>query len=98
MSTAEIDRMTAVLAKQRSAFTAAMPEPLSVRADRIDRAVALLVGEIYAAAAHFHLRLPELFCGFERQPGEHKAEYYARFFAASGVPIPPPDPTRGGVA
>jgi coniferyl-aldehyde dehydrogenase len=43
MSTAEIDRMTAVLAKQRSAFTAAMPEPLSVRADRIDRAVALLV-------------------------------------------------------
>ena len=43
MSTAEIDRMNAVLAKQRSAFTAAMPEPHSVRRDRIDRAIALLI-------------------------------------------------------
>jgi len=39
------------------------------------RAVALLLGEIYAAAAHFHLRLPELFCGFERMPGEPPIAY-----------------------
>ncbi|MFO1256308.1 MAG: coniferyl aldehyde dehydrogenase [Sphingomonadaceae bacterium] len=41
--TAEIARMDDVLKRQRAAFTAAMPEPLSVRSDRIDRAVALLV-------------------------------------------------------
>ena len=29
--------------KQKAAFTAAMPEPLSVRRDRIDRAIALLI-------------------------------------------------------
>ena len=39
------------------------------------RAVALLLGEIYAAAAHFRLRLPELFCGFERNPGEPPIAY-----------------------
>ena len=39
------------------------------------QAVALLLGEIYAAATHFHLRLPELFCGFERQPGEPPIAY-----------------------
>jgi glycogen debranching enzyme len=39
------------------------------------RAVALLLGEIYAAAAHFHLRLPELFCGFERNAGEPPIAY-----------------------
>jgi glycogen debranching enzyme len=39
------------------------------------RAVALLLGEIYAAAAHFHLRLPELFCGFERMSGEPPIAY-----------------------
>ncbi|MFA4893919.1 glycogen debranching N-terminal domain-containing protein [Brevundimonas sp.] len=39
------------------------------------RAVALLLGEIYASAAHFHLRLPELFCGFERQTGEPPIAY-----------------------
>jgi glycogen debranching enzyme len=38
-------------------------------------AVALLLGEIYAAATHFHLRLPELFCGFERNPGEPPIAY-----------------------
>jgi coniferyl-aldehyde dehydrogenase len=43
MSTAELERMGTVLARQRAAFTAAMPEPLSVRRDRIDRAVALLI-------------------------------------------------------
>ena len=43
MSTAELDRLGTVLAKQRAAFTAAMPEALSVRRDRIDRAVALLI-------------------------------------------------------
>jgi coniferyl-aldehyde dehydrogenase len=35
--------MQSVLEKQRSAFTAALPEPMSVRRDRIDRAIALLV-------------------------------------------------------
>jgi len=39
------------------------------------RAVALLLGEIYAAAAHFRLRLPELFCGFERNSGEPPIAY-----------------------
>ncbi len=43
MSDNEIARMGAVLASQRAAFTAAMPEPLAVRRDRIDRAVALLI-------------------------------------------------------
>ena len=39
------------------------------------RAVALLLGEIYNAATHFHLRLPELFCGFERTTGEPPVAY-----------------------
>ena len=43
MSAAELSRMTDVLKRQRSAFTAALPEPLSVRRDRIDRAIALLI-------------------------------------------------------
>jgi len=41
--TAELTRMNDVLGRQRAAFTAAMPEPLSVRRDRIDRAIALLI-------------------------------------------------------
>ncbi|MGB7653839.1 MAG: coniferyl aldehyde dehydrogenase [Novosphingobium sp.] len=40
---AELNRLSDVLARQRAAFTAALPEPLSVRRDRIDRAIALLV-------------------------------------------------------
>ena len=40
---AELNRLTEVLGRQRVAFTAAMPEPMSVRRDRIDRAIALLV-------------------------------------------------------
>ncbi|WP_374588217.1 coniferyl aldehyde dehydrogenase [Novosphingobium sp.] len=43
MSNAEVDRMGAVLARQKAAFTAAMPEGHSIRRDRIDRAIALLV-------------------------------------------------------
>jgi coniferyl-aldehyde dehydrogenase len=35
--------MQAVLGKQRASFTAALPEPMSVRRDRIDRAIALLI-------------------------------------------------------
>ena len=35
--------MQAVLEKQRASFIAALPEPMSVRRDRIDRAIALLV-------------------------------------------------------
>ncbi len=38
-------------------------------------AVAMLLGEIYTAASHFHMRLPELFCGFEREPGEGPIAY-----------------------
>lgn len=38
-------------------------------------AVSLLMGEIYSAASHFDMRLPELFCGFERQPGEPPIAY-----------------------
>lgn len=46
------DHMQQVLEKQRASFTAALPEPMSVRKDRIDRAVALLVdhGEAFAKA------------------------------------------------
>ncbi len=43
MSAAEIERMSAVLAKQRGAFAAAMPESHGARRDRIDRAIALLI-------------------------------------------------------
>jgi coniferyl-aldehyde dehydrogenase len=43
MSAAEIERMDAVLGKQRAAFTAAMPEAMAIRRDRIDRAIALLI-------------------------------------------------------
>jgi coniferyl-aldehyde dehydrogenase len=35
--------MQAVLEKQRASFIAALPEPMSVRRDRIDRAIALLI-------------------------------------------------------
>jgi coniferyl-aldehyde dehydrogenase len=35
--------MQAILKKQRASFTAALPEPMSVRRDRIDRAIALLI-------------------------------------------------------
>ena len=38
-------------------------------------AVGMILGEIYAAASHFHMRLPELFCGFEREPGEGPIAY-----------------------
>lgn len=43
MSATELSRMDSVLARQKAAFTAAQPEPLSVRRDRMDRAIALLV-------------------------------------------------------
>lgn len=39
------------------------------------RAVALLLDEVYAAASHFRMRLPELFCGFERRTGEPPIAY-----------------------
>ena len=38
-------------------------------------AVGLLLGELYAAATHFQMRLPELFCGFNREPGEPPVAY-----------------------
>lgn len=45
--------MQALLDRQRAAFTAAMPEPLAQRRDRLSRAIALLVdhAEDFAAAA-----------------------------------------------
>ena len=50
--TGETQRMHDVLAAQRASFTAAMPESLAVRTDRIDRAIALLVdhAEDFASA------------------------------------------------
>src|SRR3546814_9577377 len=39
----ETQRMSQVLAAQKASFTAAMPESLAVRTDRIERAIALLV-------------------------------------------------------
>lgn len=44
------DRMQAVLEKQKAAFTTALPEPLSVRRDRMDRAIALLLDHQHAFA------------------------------------------------
>jgi glycogen debranching enzyme len=38
-------------------------------------AVALILAEIYGAASRFQMRLPELFCGFEREPGEGPIAY-----------------------
>jgi glycogen debranching enzyme len=38
-------------------------------------AVAMIIGEIYAAASHFQMRLPELFCGFDREAGEGPIAY-----------------------
>lgn len=53
MSESEISRLANVLAGQRSSFAAAMPEPLSVRSDRLSRAIALLIehGDNFANAA-----------------------------------------------
>jgi coniferyl-aldehyde dehydrogenase len=63
MSAAELTRLERVLAAQRAAFTAAMPEPLAVRADRIDRAIAMLVdhkdGFAKAVSADFGHRSTE---------------------------------------
>jgi glycogen debranching enzyme len=38
-------------------------------------AVGMLLGELYGAASHFQMRLPELFCGFPREPGEPPVAY-----------------------
>lgn len=43
MADTELNRLQVVLDRQRSAFTAAMPEPQSIRRDRLDRAIALLI-------------------------------------------------------
>ncbi len=43
MSTTEIARMDSVLASQKAAFTAGLPETMAVRRDRMDRAIALLI-------------------------------------------------------
>ncbi|MEY4160089.1 MAG: hypothetical protein RLZZ136_710 [Pseudomonadota bacterium] len=51
MSKSEVMRMQRVLEAQRAAFAVAMPEPLSVRKDRLDRAIALLVDHKDAFAA-----------------------------------------------
>jgi coniferyl-aldehyde dehydrogenase len=52
MSASETARMQQVLERQKAAFTAAMPEPLSARKDRIDRCIALLIdhGQKFADA------------------------------------------------
>jgi glycogen debranching enzyme len=38
-------------------------------------AVGLMLGELYTAAFHFRMRLPELFCGFHRETGEPPIAY-----------------------
>ena len=43
MSETSAEAMRAILARSRAAFTVAMPEPLALRADRIDRAIALML-------------------------------------------------------
>jgi len=37
--------------------------------------VVRLLGDMFEAAVHFGLRLPELFCGFDRAPGEAPVAY-----------------------
>jgi coniferyl-aldehyde dehydrogenase len=37
------NQMQAILEKQRASFTAAMPEPMALRRDRMDRAIAMLI-------------------------------------------------------
>jgi len=37
--------------------------------------VARIVDNLFEAASHFGMRLPELFCGFERQPGQAPVAY-----------------------
>jgi glycogen debranching enzyme len=39
------------------------------------RAAAAILSELFAAAMHFGTRLPELFCGFGRRPGEPPVGY-----------------------
>jgi glycogen debranching enzyme len=39
------------------------------------RGAAKLLGDLFQAAQHFHLRMPELLCGFERRPGEPPIAY-----------------------
>lgn len=39
------------------------------------RAAQRLLGELFDAAGHFQMRLPELFCGFDRAPGEPPVAY-----------------------
>jgi glycogen debranching enzyme len=39
------------------------------------RAAARILSELFAAAVHFGMRLPELFCGFGRRPGEPPVGY-----------------------
>ena len=39
------------------------------------QAVSMLLREVFGAAAHFQLRLPELFCGFVRETGEPPIAY-----------------------
>jgi len=34
-----------------------------------------LLGELFEAASHFQMRLPELFCGFDKRPGEPPVAY-----------------------
>ena len=43
--------MQTVLQKQKAAFTSAMPEPMSVRRDRMDRAIALFCKNLRAYLA-----------------------------------------------
>lgn len=49
-ASSESRRMQQILEKQRASFTAALPEALSVRQDRLDRAIALLVDQADAFA------------------------------------------------
>jgi len=37
--------------------------------------VVRILDNLFEAAAHFGMRLPELFCGFDRQPGESPIAY-----------------------
>ena len=56
--------MQAILEKQRKSFVAALPEAMSVRRDRIDRAIALLIDNAEAFAKAVSADFGCSFCFF----------------------------------
>ncbi len=88
MSEAAIGRMNEVLKRQRTAFTAALPEPLSMRRDRIDRAIAMLVDHQHdfakAVSADFGHRSTEQTLMTDIMPSVSALKHAKKHFEAWG--------------